>query len=114
MGREEAGLPDRFLVRAVGGAARLLAGAGRSLSGWKLTASQIVAGLKQETRGRYGHSRQLKPQFGRLLHPGHSLGGRYLVGNPDLVAGRDVLRADGELRRHATSSRVSAPSAHAG
>src|SRR5579863_1234498 len=51
MGREEAGFPDRFLVRAVGDAARLLAGAGRSLSGWKLTARHIVAGLKTRSAG---------------------------------------------------------------
>src|ERR1700756_3543786 len=36
VGREEAGFPDRFLVRPVVDAARLLAGAGRSLPVWKL------------------------------------------------------------------------------
>jgi hypothetical protein len=51
MGREETGFPDRFLVRAMGGAARLLAGAGCSLSGWKLTARDIVAEPKTRRRG---------------------------------------------------------------
>jgi hypothetical protein len=51
MGREEAGFPDRFLVRTLGSAARLLAGAGRSLSGWKLTAGNTVVELKNKKRG---------------------------------------------------------------
>src|SRR5579863_1463769 len=40
VGREEAGFPDRFLVRPVVDAARLLAGAGRSLPDRKLKAPQ--------------------------------------------------------------------------
>ena len=52
---------------------------------------------KPEARGRRGHSEQCIPERSGLLHAGHSLGDRHLVGHPEPVAGRLVLCADGEL-----------------
>ena len=60
------------------------------VSGWK---------EQQETRGAPCTSKTTThPWTAGIFHRGHPVGRRHLVGDPDAVAGRGVLRADGGVR----------------
>src|ERR1700742_2801973 len=66
-------------------------------AGFLKLAAYRAPSKNKNTRGRRERSQSIFKRQG-VQHPGHYLGGRHLVGDPDAVAGRGVLRADGELK----------------